>query len=341
MVRFARKGMPETRAAEHGRARIGARWLLATALLTAALPESFAQARGDGDAVAVVNGHPIARVDLFDALIDAYGVQVLQQLIVLDLARQETARRKIRVTSGDVEREFQESVERIAQEAGLDPRRSSEAQRMKALETLLEQKSISMAEFRLSMARNAHLRKLVEQDLRLDEPTLREEFSRTYGERVLVRHIQVSFDDGRTLNEVVTHLSRGEDFAELARRLSQNADTAPRGGLMEPFGFDDESIPAALRDGAFALRPGEISTPIRAGQMMHVLKLERRIPPDNVRFEDVRDEVERNMRERALPRRMADLAGELFRQARIQVIDPRLRDRYEEFLRSNTPATGG
>ncbi len=290
-----------------------------------------APAIADGDAVAVVNGHPIPRAALVDALIDAYGVEMLSQLIVLEAARRETARQGLRVTAADVERELRESIERIAREAGIEPKPGNEAEQAEALNAMLAQKRISDAEFRLSMERNAHLRKLVERELKIDDDTLREEFARTYGERVIVRHIQVEADDSRLLNDVVTRVSNGEDFAEVARRFSQNAQSAPLGGRMEPFSFEDEQIPAALREVAFALRPGEVSTPVRAGRMVHVLKLEQRIAPDHARFEDVRTEVERRLRERVLPQRMAEAASELYRKANVSVIDARLRERYEAF----------
>ncbi|MEP0845337.1 MAG: peptidylprolyl isomerase [Phycisphaerae bacterium] len=305
--------------------------LLPLALMVAACPAAGA----DGDAIAIVNGSAIERGRLVDALLDAYGVDVLQQLIVLELSKQEAQRRGVRVSPGEIEQEFRDSVDRIAREAGLDPREAKEPQRLQALEALLEQKRISMTEFRISMERNAYLRKLVELDLKVDEATLREEFARTFGERVSIRHIQLPADDAKLINEVVTHLSRDENFADLARQFSQNSESAARGGEMEPFGFDDERIPAALRDAAFSLRPGEISTPIRAGQMVHILKLERRIPPDNARFEDVRADVERGLRERALPKRMSELAAELFRKATVSVLDSRLKPKYEELSRKS------
>lgn len=308
--------------------------------LSVVLPAGSARA-GDGDAVALVNGSPISRNELVSALMDAHGVDMLQQLVVLELVRAETYRRGLQVSVADVEREERESIDRIAREAGLDPHAGDESQRLKALQTLLDEKRISMAEFKLSMERNSHLRKLVEQELKFDEPTLREEFARTYGERVVVRHIQIPAEDARRLNEVVTRLARGEDFQQVARQFSTNAETAPRGGQMEPFSFMDETIPAALRDAAFSLRPEQISTPIRAGQMIHVLQLVQRIPPDNVRFEQVREQVERSMRERAMPKRMAQIATELFKQARVVVIDARLKQKYEEFLARGGAAPGG
>jgi parvulin-like peptidyl-prolyl isomerase len=188
------------------------------------------------------------------------------------------------------------------------------------------------------MERNAHLRKLVEKDLRITEETLREEFARRYGARVVVRHIQILQRDSRGLNEALELLARGSDFADVAQQLSRNADTAARGGEMDPFTFDDPEIPAAIREAAFSLKEGGVSNPVLAGQFLHILKLERRIPTDQTRFEDKREALEASIRERAIPQAMAKLATDLFQTAKVSVLNSKLRPKYEEFLQGG--ATG-
>jgi len=314
------------------------RCTLAVLLAAAALFPTGAAA-DDGDAVAIVNGHPLSREELVDILIDARGVEVLQQMIILQVAKQETRRRGIRVTQADVTVEFQTSLDRVAAEAGLAGEQATDENKREALKAVLDERGVSMSEFMIGMERNAHLRKLVEKDLRVTEETLREEFARTYGEKVLVRHIQLDRRDNAGLNQATELIRRGSDFGEIARRLSKNPQTAPRGGEMEPFTFDDPDFPAALREIAFSLEPGEVSSPVLAGQFFHILKLERRIPPRNARFEDVRDEVEQNLRERAIPQAMAQLAVELYKQAKIKVVDSKLRPKYEQYLREASPET--
>jgi len=296
---------------------------------------------GDGDAIAIVNGQPISRQRLVAVLMEAHGLQVMQQLIVLELAKEETRRLKLKVTDEDVEREFQNALQRIAPESDAQGQLLSAAERQKALEMLLSQKGLTMTEFRLGMERNAHLRKVVEGRLTVTETTLREEFARLYGERVEVRHIQVADISG--LHEALNQLDSGKDFAAVAQTVSQNPETAPRGGLLEPFAFNDDSLAPVLREAAFALAPGEVSKPIRVGRWWHILKLERRLPPAEVRFEDVRAEVERRLRERVVPQEMNRLISDLFQKAQIRILDSALRDKYEKLLAENRltgPDTG-
>jgi len=295
-----------------------------------ALPTGWAD---DGDAVALVNGRPISKRRMTEILWEAHGLQIMQQLIVLELAKEQTARLKIEVTPEDVEREFQRALAAIAPEVDSTGQPVEAEARRQALDFLLQQKGISLAEFRIGMERNAHLRKLVERSFRVDEPTLREEFARLYGEKVEVRSIQV--DEVGPLHEALNLLDRGADFAEVAQRVSRDAESAARGGLLEPFAFNDDRIAPVLRDAAFALRPGEISKPIKVGRWWFIWRLERRIPPADVRFEDVREDVERRLRERVIPQEMGRLATELFRKADVRVLDRELKPKYDELLKKN------
>jgi parvulin-like peptidyl-prolyl isomerase len=291
----------------------------------------------DGDAIALVNGRPISRARMVDVLMEGYGLRVMQQLIALELAKAETARLKLSVTPADVEAEFRGAVDQIAPATDAQGQKLGAEEKRQSLDFLLQQKNLTLVEFRLAMERNAHLRKIAERDFRVDEPTLREEFARLHGEKVEVRHIQV--DDIPGLHAALDLLGKGTDFAEVARRVSKNTDSAPRGGLLEPFAFNDAGIAALLREQAFALKPGEVSKPLRVGQWWHILKLERRIAPENVRFEDVRGEVEKALRERVLPERMRALVNDLVRQAEVRVLDGALKQKYEELLKQN--AAGG
>jgi foldase protein PrsA len=280
-----------------------------------------------------VNGKSLSRARVIDLLMQSHGIAAMQQLILLDLAKQETARRGFKVQPSEVTEEFNLSLNKIATAAsGGEP--IDEASKRKALDALLEQKGLSLSEFMVGMERNAHLRKIVESELKIDEAVLREEFSRTYGERVVARHIQISASDPKSLSDVIEQLNQRRDFGELARKFSSNSDTAAAGGELPPFSFDEPAIPAVLREAAFSMQPGEVSAPIRIDSWFHILKLEQRIAPEGVRFEDVRATVQQRYMDRVVNQEMTRLAVELFRKAEIRIIDPRLREKFEE-LRKN------
>jgi foldase protein PrsA len=306
---------------------------LAAALLGAVVPPAPAQ---DGDALVIVNGRPITRRQVVDVLMESHGLPIMQQLIVLELAKEESKRLKLTVSAADVEREFQQALDKIAPRVDADGHVLSDAEKRESRNGLLQQKGLTLAEFRIGMERNAHLRKVVEQNFHVDEATLREEFARLYGERVEIRHIQIGDVNG--LHEALNQLEKNTDFAEVARAVSQNAESAVNGGLLEPFAFNAEDIAPVLREAAFSMKPGEISKPIRVGRWWHIIRLERRLPASDVRFEDVRTEVEQALRGHAIPQEMNRLITALFQKADVKVLDAELKRKYERMLKENPPA---
>ncbi len=305
------------------------------AFFAAALGCTTALAQADGDAIAIVNGKSISRQKLVDRLIESHGLEILQQMILAEVAKQEAAKRGARVTPGDVEAEYQFSLAAMAREAGMSTEDATDENKRKALQTILEKRGLTFAEFMITMERNAALRKVAEKEIKISDATLREEFARLYGERVLLRRITVPAGDSEAMNAVLTRLQRGEDFADVARALSIDRDSAARGGEMEPFTFADEKIPAAFRERAFRLTAdGEVTNEwLVVERVAHLLKRERRLPAEGVRFEDVKDQVERSLRDRTIQEQMNKLGVELYSKAKITVLDTDLRKKYAEFQR--------
>ena len=301
-------------------------------ILTLPLPP--AHGGGDGTLV-IVNERPLSRQKVVDVLMDSYGLRIMQQLVFLELAKQETRRLGLTVSEADVQRQLDRAIDEIAPGTNTHGADLNTDTKHQALEAFLELRCLTMAEFMIAMERNAHLRKAVETDFHVDEATLREEYARIYGEMVEVRHIQVEATDTPRLHEILELLARPDaDFAQIARQLSTNPQTSARGGLMEPFTFTDKDIPAALREVAFSLTPGEVSSSTLTGKMIHILKMERRIPPTDASFEDVRNEVERQLRERVAHQKMNELITKLFEQANIRVLDRKLKREYDQLLKN-------
>jgi parvulin-like peptidyl-prolyl isomerase len=310
-------------------------WGIIIAAIATIVP--MGRAQDDSGAIAYVNGRPIARDTLVETLIEARGLEILQQLIFLELAKQEARSLGLEVTNADIRAEIERTLNSmVPPDADNDPTQNAQNQRQ-ALERVLADRRLSETEFEIGMERNAYLRAIVEREFSVNEATLREEFFRTYGGQAQVRHIQIAKRNRAALHEVQTRLKAGDDFAAVARELSQNAETAPRGGELAPFSFNasDEQVPAIVREAAFSLAEGETSNPLDVGYSYQIIKLERRIPPRNVRFEEVRDEVLQQMRERVVPELMEQKMVALFERAGIRVLDRDLRQDYRKMLQAN------
>jgi peptidyl-prolyl cis-trans isomerase C len=164
--------------------------------------------------------------------------------------------------------------------------------------------------------------------MEFSEQELDEEFSRAYGQRVRIRHIQLA--NWSDAERVRRELEAGMDFAEAARRYSANAVTAPGGGLLKPFSRNDPDVPALLREAAFQLCLAEVSNPIRVDRWYHVIRVEERLPAADRAFDDVRDDLERRLRQQRIGPAMRDLSAEMLRRARVEVLDPTLEAEFFE-----------
>lgn len=91
------------------------------------------------------------------------------------------------------------------------------------------------------------------------------------------------------IESVADQARRGRDFAELARRFSEDPNTAKQGGLLPT--MRPGQLPKVIDQAALALEVGEVSAPIRDGDRLVVIKLierdQSRLPP----YEQAREEL--------------------------------------------------
>jgi peptidyl-prolyl cis-trans isomerase D len=101
----------------------------------------------------------------------------------------------------------------------------------------------------------------------------------------------------------------GEDFAKLARELSEDPGSkesggdlgnAERGDFVGPFG-----------DAVWSMKPGEIRGPVKTDFGWHVIKLESVSPETTKPFEDVRAEIESEVRHSQVEKAFGDAQEEL------------------------------
>ncbi len=283
----------------------------------------------DSGSIAIVNGVPVSRESFVSALIEAHGLPQLEQLVALEVSTQAAERAGFVVSQSDIEDEYFRSLDRLL---GDEDKSKSKALRSEAGEALLKEvlasRNLSHGTYMLIMERNACLRKLALRNVRLEDDAVRVQYSRMYGERVQVRHIQVL--QRSELDKVVAEHASGVDFPTLAVKYSANRDSAERLGMLEPFSADDPEVPRLLRKAAFDMSVGDPAKPVFADGWYHFMKLERKIPASEVTFEEVRSDVEDKLRDRLLDVEMQRLYASLMREADIQVMEPGLQERFYE-----------
>lgn len=291
-------------------------------------PVNQAKPAAAGDQViARLNGRPITLAQLQKPLLEGHGLNVLLNLVQLEMARQRVAAAGLTVSDQDVEQERQLTLSKLFQEAD-----KSEYDQL--FEQFLQQQHITKTEFDLVIQTNACLRKLAEPLVKdkITEASLQEAFRQLYGETVQVRHIQLA--NMQEVLEAKRRLASGEPFEKVAREMSRNARTAELGGELPPFSRQ-AAYPQAMKDTAFSLKEGEVSDAVMFEGAYHLIKLERRIAPKAVKFEDVKDGLRQDLHERLVQATMKQLRTEISADAirGLAIDDPMLKEQYEDKLR--------
>ena len=286
------------------------------------------QAEAEGRPVATVNGRPIQRRQFMTLLAESHGLALLQQMMVLELARQATAKQGLKVSPGDVEAEYKRRLGRLYQPESAEPDKLSQQQQERALELILDREGISRQEFMLKVERDAHVRKLADKEFKIDEDALRREYEVLYGPKVQLRLIVCG--SPRQAEQVQELLAAGEDFASVAGAHSKDRHTAAEGGLTPAFSLADGAIPAALREAARQLEPADGFRTVRLGQDYAVVEKVRTLPASNVRYENVRDRVLAVYRRRVMDELMISVISRLIGEAKVAIFDPVLREQYRQ-----------
>jgi peptidyl-prolyl cis-trans isomerase D len=117
-----------------------------------------------------------------------------------------------------------------------------------------------------------------------DDEILAEWNQTSHEETVEAAHILFKVDDPSKEAEVrakaeavLKRVKAGENFADLAKKYSDDTGSASQGGLLPP--FQRGQMVKEFEDAAFSLKPGEISGLVRSQYGFHIIKVLRREIP--------------------------------------------------------------
>ena len=106
-------------------------------------------------------------------------------------------------------------------------------------------------------------------------------------EEVRARHILVEGEEDA--KKIAVRLKGGEDFAKIAKEVSKDPGSGAEGGDLGFF-TRDRMVPE-FAEAAFAMKPGEISNPVKSQFGFHVIKVEERRQKSAPSFDQVKDRI--------------------------------------------------
>lgn len=132
-------------------------------------------------------------------------------------------------------------------------------------------------------------------------------------EEAHARHILVP--EEADAKKVVERLKAGEDFGKVAGEVSKDPGSGKEGGDLG--WFTKDRMVKEFADAAFALKPGEVSAPVKSQFGWHIIKLEARRNKPAPALADVKDELSSYMQKKA----QQDLILKLRSEAKIERFD--------------------
>lgn len=147
------------------------------------------------------------------------------------------------------------------------------------------------------MTKEGNLQVITPEEVKAHYEKSKDQFTRAKTRIVYVSFstVQLEGAKGRTEDEAMARASEvakkareGADFAALAREYSDDADSREKGGEFPLIKPNDKTVPDTIRAAVFALKPGQVSDPVRMPNGFYVFRLEEFTTPE---FNEVSQDI--------------------------------------------------
>ena len=249
--------------------------------------------------------------------------EVLDNVISEHLLLQQADELKLSVTSEEIDR----SIEQIKKDYGLTDTQ---------LQDELRRQGLNMASYRQSTRREILkyrvLNIAVGSKVQVTDNDVENYYERNMksgsNQQVKVSHIFVAIpqnaDASKVLEreqyakKILTRIKAGEDFAALAKELSEDGATRAEGGDLGYFG-KEMGLPKTVEELVFSMKVGDVGGPVRGNQGFHVIKLVDRRAKDVKPIGEVREELRGQLRSKEMERQTKAYLAELRRRTLVDI----------------------
>lgn len=217
-----------------------------------------------------------------------------------------------------------------------DVRKQNNIPSQDALVKALAAQGLSLDQYRVQLKDQLEKLKLVSMEVRakvqVGESEMREYYAANLAkyreeETYRARHIFFKTVEKATPDEikrskatalaVLADAKTGKDFAELAKKFSEDPAARKDGGDLGSFKKGD--MQPELEKAILSLKPGGISEVVTTPIGLHIIKLESRVPGTTKPFESVKAEIEEIIYRKKSEERFSQWAAELRSKASIEI----------------------
>lgn len=262
--------------------------IIAIVVIATTLISILANNRSGGNTVAVVGDEKITKDQLYKALVEVNGKQVLNSLIIKKIIQLEAKKQNVKVTKDEIQNELNKTIENFGSK--------------EAFKNTLEYYGITEDSLKEDIELNLYVSKLLKSEVKITEEEMKDYFEENKDdfkqeEQVKARHILVENEE--TAKEIKQKLDNGENFEELAKKYSTDTETKEKGGDLGFFSKGE--MVKEFEEVAFSLKVGEISNPVKTKYGYHIIKVEDRKEAKEANYEESKEEIREKLFEEKLP----------------------------------------
>jgi len=279
---------------------------------------------GPGRVLARVGSNEVREAEWLSQLLRQRGPEELVAMIDEVLIRQEAAKLGIKPSKEATRAKIEEIVALVGSQAELDRR--------------LEELHMTLDELEQRAETLALLDALVRKQVKISEAEMVEYYNKhrqEFRHGVQARARLMLFSSKDNAEAVLEALKAGGDFAGLAKALSEDPGTKDAGG--DTGWIEASDYAPAISKVIFSLKPGQTSGIFKGPDGWYIVKLEKKQPPRQLTFDEVRDRIKQRLLQDKLLAERAKWLIKKRSEAAIVIKDPRLADRVWELLRTAPP----
>lgn len=277
--------------------------------------------------VAKVNGEFITAKDL-EAGVDALIPRATYHGTINEEKRNEFRKKALKELI-DGELQYQDAVARgmkpdgKAVKEGLDNIRR-QFKSKKEYKKALEQDGFTEKALKMRIEKSVLVRRVIDttvtQPSRVSDDELKQYYAKNtekFKQPAAVRPRVISTKDENKAKDVLSRLKAGEDFGDIAARVSED-DYRIMGGDMGV--VHKGMVNEELEDKVFTLKEGETSGLLRVADKWFIVKVEEKVPELQLSFEESRDKLRQDMEKNRADDLMKKWMDELHAKAKIEFI---------------------
>ena len=129
----------------------------------------------------------------------------------------------------------------------------------------------------------------------------------------------------KELEGILKRARGGEDFAKLARELSDDTNASKTGGEIPPFPRDSMLRTPEFEAAAFSLGTNQVSDIVTTQFGYHIIKLLEKIPARKVPLSTIADDLKENLRQQEMLKLMPEFTKKLMSENKIEILDEKLK----------------